>query len=91
MAYIIASNGETITSTGSEQEIYLKGYEGQPNVEVIVNLELESGSVQYAVGEPVASKHRTYSTVGDKALRSVACNSNKSFRCKGTATFTIAW
>lgn len=91
MAAYVASNGETITSTGSEQEIYLNGFAGQINTEVIVNLELQTGSVQFAVGESVVGKHRTYSTAGDKAIRTVACNPNRSLRCLGAGTFTIAW
>lgn len=91
MAAVIVSNGETITSTGTEQEIYLRGYAGQPNTEVIINLELVGGSVQYAVGETVAGKHRPYSVAGDKAIRTVQCTPNRSLRCLGVGTFTIAW
>jgi len=89
MAYI-AVNGEIITSTTSETEIYMEMPSGTLNMEQLVTLELVSGSVQFAVGETVISRHTTYSTAGDKTLRTVN-NSNRSLRCLGTATFRIAW
>lgn len=92
MAAQVASNGETITLTGSEIEVYPREFAGQQNIEIIVNLEIVTGTnIQFAVGESVAGKHRTYANVGDKAIRTVMCNSSKSLRANGTGSFTIGW
>lgn len=85
-----ASNGETITSSGTEQTILLSVVTGVADTEQVITLELVSGSVQFAVGESIAAKHRTYSSAGDKAIRTVN-NSNRTLRCLGMGTFTIGW
>lgn len=87
-------NGWLITSTTTEQDLEPVGPFEDGTVQ-LVQCELVSGSVQIGVGpaggNPVIdSSYATYSTAGQKALRTINAGSD-NLRCLGTATFIVSW
>ena len=98
-------NGETFSSTAIEEIIVPIERDGDTNRAAGHNLfqfVLVSGSVQTAVGESVKTRHRTYSTAGDKWQHTLQPNKNfealpegvdgcSNLHAKGVGTVTITW
>lgn len=86
-------NGQLVTSVAGQTEYNLfNPLQSGGTIGAVVMIELVSGSVKFSVGEDIDDNvYASYSTAGDKLVKTVSNVTQNSLRAKGAGTWRINW
>lgn len=89
--YTLSPNEKYTLADGNEQDFSPNLPAFVKNSEVEAAIIVDNGPIQFAVGEAVASKHKSWAT-GDKLIVTFGNLANNTLRAKGNAgAFTASW